>query len=68
MHGTDRSEALTRAAQKLSAAREYLNTLKEEGVGRESMERAWDRVETAEMAYKAAYKAYTNPFGVVKTA
>ena len=66
-HGLDQSQALTRAAQKLSAAREYLAVLKEEGVSRESLDRARDRLESAELAYKAAFKAYTNPFRVKKT-
>lgn len=63
MHGLDQSQALTRAAQKLSAAREryYAKArLSEES-------RLRDSLEGAELAYKAAYKAYTNPFGVKKT-
>lgn len=67
--GVDRSEALTRAAQKLSAARADLRV--ESQVFRPNpsvIARLQDRLETAELAYRAAYKAYTNPFGVEKHA
>lgn len=72
-HGLDQSQALTRAAQKLSAARaRYLARLAEEREVRSELVsdvtvRAKDALESAKLAYKAAYKAYTNPFGVRKT-
>lgn len=72
MHGLAQSEALTRAAQKLSAARvRYRERLAAERVARSELVsdttvRAKDALESAELAYKAAYLAYTNPFGVVK--
>lgn len=69
MHGLDQSQALTRAAQKLSKARADLKV--ETTVFRpnaETVARLEDRLESAELAYKAAFRAYTNPFGVRKTA
>lgn len=67
MHGLEQSEALTRAAQKLSAARMRYRELTEAGSGERVLSRATDALESAQMAYRAAYLAYTNPFGVVKT-
>jgi len=70
MHGLDQSQALTRAAQKLSAARERVRSaedLQDQGEFVPLLDRYLDAEESAELAYKAAYKAYTNPFGVRKT-
>lgn len=66
-HGLDQSEALTRAAQKLSAAKSRWEESKDTPMPHSARQRLLDVMESAEMAYKAAYKAYTNPFGVVKT-
>ena len=67
--GVDRSEALTRAAQKLSAARADLAVESEVFRPNPSViARLTDRVESAELASRAAFKAYTNPFGVEKNA
>ena len=69
MHGLDQSQALTRAAQKLSKARADLKAESETfRPNTEAMVRLQDRLESAELAYKAAFRAYTNPFGVRKTA
>lgn len=62
--GLDQSQALTRAAQKLSAARARLAEAEDL---QDPLDRYVDAVENAELAYKAAFKAYTNPFGVEKT-
>ena len=63
MADIEKSEALTRAAQKLSAARTRWSPY----APRAEYERLSDALESAEIAYRAAYLAYTNPFGVVKT-
>lgn len=60
MHGLTQSEALTAAAQVLS---KRLRIAEENP---DSISAAAD-VESARAAYKAAYKVYTNPFGVRKT-
>jgi hypothetical protein len=68
--GLDQSQALTRAAQKLSAARKRYDVAAHEVGGEDTVleyQRASDVLENAELAYKAAFKAYTNPFGVEKT-
>lgn len=77
MHGYEQSQALTRAAQKLSRAREILAAREEMLVessayapgdaGHSAVVSARENVERAKLAYQAAYKAYTNPFGAVKT-
>lgn len=70
MSGVTQSEALTRAAQKLSTARARLREAEALRVAGEIVvlsERYRDAVDLAEAAYRAAYVAYTNPFGVRKT-
>lgn len=65
--GVAKSEALTRAAQKLSAARQRVEESRRQLMLPNDRVRIHDVLESAELAYKAAYKAYTNPFNVVKT-
>ncbi|UDL16040.1 hypothetical protein QEH42_gp178 [Microbacterium phage Pumpernickel] len=68
--GLSQSQALTRAAQKLSDAKARLaeaEELQDRGEFVPLLDRYLDTVENAELAYKAAFKAYTNPFGVEKT-
>lgn len=75
-HGLAQSQALTAAAQNLSRAKAYLTDLREykpRGYDETSMryrERILlgeQRLHTAQVAYDAAYLAYTNPFRVTKT-
>lgn len=53
MHGVEQSEALTRAAQRLSGRRK----------GFLAGDVTEQQLEDALIVYKAAYKAYTDPFG-----
>lgn len=66
-HGVSQSQAVTRAAQKLSAARDRVQESKTVLMVDTDRTRLHDALESAELAYKAAYKAYTNPFDVKKT-
>lgn len=76
MHGVEQSEAVTKTAQALSSALANQRGLaliiarasvdeKAQYVAR--AQDASNRVVGARAAYKVAYKAYTNPFGVEKT-
>lgn len=76
MHGLSQSEDLTRAAQVLSQKRaeqrEHARVVAEAPVDQKSLhvERAATlahEVGVAKAVYRAAYKAYTNPFGIEKT-
>lgn len=65
----ERSQALTRAAQKLSTARKRLQAaenMQDRGELVVMYDRYVDAVDSALIAYRAAYAAYTNPFGVSK--
>lgn len=66
-HGLAQSEALTLAAQKLSRAKLYLERCTADRAGQHYSILGKERLITAQEAYDAAFKAYTNPFGAVKT-
>ena len=66
--GLDQSQAVTRAAQELSdAKRQYDYAFSHTWNTTRQRDEAKDRLIAAKAQYKAAYLAYTNPFGVKKT-
>lgn len=76
-HGVKQNQELTEAAIALSEARANVETIKRSLLVRPSagarllletrLASAKDARTAARARYDAAYKAYTNPFGVVKT-
>ncbi|UDL16541.1 hypothetical protein SEA_ZOOMAN_300 [Microbacterium phage Zooman] len=79
--GLRQSQAVTSAAQELSRAKSELSHIRNtlwaytggpgerfpEAEGRRKVDEAKDRLAAARAQYKAAFLAYTNPFGVRKT-
>lgn len=66
--GVRQSQAVTKAAQELSEAkRNYEYAFRHTWNTTRQRDEAKDRLIAARARYAAAYKAYTNPFGVQKT-
>lgn len=72
VHGLTESQELTAAAKLLSEARQTVEDIKSISFAltltyEAQLANAKDKRTAARAAYDAAYKRYTNPFGVVKT-
>lgn len=76
MHGYDQLQALTVAAQNLSAAKEEFRVagwnlshapFPDVAQAQAVWETRRHELGVAKAVYRAAYKAYTNPFGIEKT-
>ena len=62
MSSSEAHDTLVKAAQRLSSARKHRQHFLEAG----DIIHGQERVETAKEAYNAAYKLFTNPYGVSK--